>query len=375
MKKLLICTFVLMAAFFAVPVHAQKSFVRPALEWTALFDRSEIWLGGDGIFTIPLDGDDTLSSAAPGRKTLFVFSDSMVGTSNPETREFKDARMVNHSAAILEGEKPDSEKIRFIYGKHGDMSRSNIFDVNCWLQDGIVIDGTLYLTGIRTGKDWKPVGIDLITVPLKDGEPDWPRFQRTEDFPIMARSDTAQACFGIGILDRSKEDGFVYVYGYRDRFEGSRKGLIAARVKLKEFSDAKSWRFWDGRAWVDDVAKTLPDEAVLADNVSAELSVTPVEGDRFMLVYTRDVMSPHIECRTGKSPVGPFASPVRIFYCPEPSEMGNGIYTYNAKAHPHLSRPSMLLISYNVNRFASLPHRTDEYRPRFIELLISFPVE
>ena len=44
---------------------------------------------------------------------------------------------------------------------------------------------------------------------------------------------------------------------------------------------------------------------------------------------------------------------------------------YNAKAHPHLSRPGELLISYNVNTFdfwGDFFRDADIYRPRFIRL-------
>ena len=345
------------------------SAAEPCKPWTNLFDRTEIWLGADGIFSIPLDGNDALASADMSTRTLFVFSDTFVGSADPETHRYKDARMINHSAAILTGNEPKNENIRFIYGRDGDMSRSNLFGVNCWLQDGIVIDRSVYLTALRTGKDWKPVGIDLVRIPLTEtGEPDWPKFHRIEDFPILVRNETAQVCFGIGILDRDSAEGFVYIYGYRDDLKTHRKSLVAARVEKKSFNDAQAWQFWSGSDWTPDIRSTLDFTASLVDRVSCELSVTPLPDGRFLLVYTRDVMSPIVECRLGDSPVGRFGEPIRIYEAPEPERLGPGIYCYNAKAHPHLSRPGKLLISYNVNRLGGLPHRTDEYRPRFIEL-------
>lgn len=340
----------------------------PVQEWTKLFDRDEIWLGADGIFSIPLDGRDELSSATEKTRTLFVFSDTMVGTADPQTKEYKNANMVNHSVAILEGNTPDPERIRFIYGKGGDMSRTNLFGYNCWLQDGIVIDGTVHLSAIRTGKNWKPLGLDLISVPLRDGRPQWDRFERKADFPALISNERFQSCFGAGILDHVSRDGYIYIYGYRDRLRGGRKGLIVARVEPKDFTDANRWRFWNGKQWTENLSASLEDEAVLVDGVSTELSVTPIEKDRYLLVYTRATMSPEIYCNLGDSPTGPFGKAEKIYHCPEPETLGKGIYTYNAKAHPHLSRKGTLLISYNVNRLGSLPHKTYEYRPRFVEL-------
>ncbi len=350
-------------------LHAQT----PDAAWTALFDRHEIWLGADGIFSIPLDGNDALASATKKTKTLFVFSDSFVGTADPETHRYKDARMVNHSAALLEGNEPDPAKIRFVYGKDGDMSRSNLFGVKTWLQDGITIDGTVYLIGLRPNdKDWKPAGLDLYEIPLgADGWPDWTKTRRTADVPILWRGEKELIDFGIGILDRTAADGFVYVYGYRDDLKTQRKNLVVARAPKKSFPDFTTWTFWNGFEWTKEIAAVLNDQAILAERVSCELSVTPLPDGRFILVYTKDVMGPQLEYRIGPTPLGPFEKPVPFYGTPEPEELGKGIYSYNAKAHPHLSKPGKLLISYNVNRLGGLPHKTDEYRPRFVELDLS----
>jgi hypothetical protein len=101
------------------------------------------------------------------------------------------------------------------------------------------------------------------------------------------------------------------------------------------------------------------------------LSVTPIGENRFLLVFVQDVMSDRVAYKVGSSPIGPFGETVVFYQAPEPQAMGSPIYVYNAKAHPHLSAPGLLLISYNVNRSGGLPHNTDEYRPRFVELPIS----
>ncbi len=343
-----------------------------AADWTALFDRHDGWLDADGIFSIPLDGNDALGSATPETKTLFVFSDTIVGTADPETRKYKDVGMVSHSAALLTGNEPDPTTIRFVYGKNGDGSRSNMFGVHTWLQDGLVVDGTVCLIGLRPGKeDWKPVGLDLIEIPLDDdGWPDWSKFKRTPNVPILLRTEKEHVNFGIGVTDLSAVDGFVYVYGYRDDLATHAKSLVAARVPKKSYRDFSRWTFWNGRDWSPKIESVLNVDAVLAERVSCELSVTPLPDGRFILVYSRDSIGPVLEYRVGKSPIGPFDEPVPFFETPEPKQLGNGIYTYNAKAHPHLSAPGTLLVSYNVNRMGGLPRSIDEYRPRFVTLEI-----
>ena len=368
---------------FSASVSAQPTVITAdqpgsnAERFTRMFDRSEGWLGADGIFSIPLDGNDNWGSAHKEGGTFFVFSDTMVGGTNPETKQYRNAGMVNHSAAILTNYEPEQKaerggSIQFFYGKNADGSRSNLFGKKYWLQDGIVIDKKLYLTAFTPDARWKPTQVDLITLPFASpGAPDWEKVTIQERFPLFAENERFQLVFGIGILDHTATDGYVYVYGYRDTLRGGTKHLIAARVKPESFADGEEWRFWNGSDWVKDRTEAFEDKAVLADRVSTELSVTPIAKDRFLLIFTQNVMSDRIAYKIGSSPIGPFGETVIFYRAPEPEAMGNPIYAYNAKAHPHLSAPGLLLVSYNVNRLASLPRTTDEYRPRFIELPVS----
>ena len=365
----------LSASVFAQPTVITADKAGSGAEWfTRLFDRSEVWLGADGIYSIPLDSNDNWGSAKKGTHTLFVFSDTMVGTADPETKKYKDANMVNHSAAILTKYDPTQQTeredaIRFLYGKNADGTRTNLFGKKYWLQDGIVIDGKLYLTAFTPDNRWKPTQVDLLTIPVVSSETlDWEKVTKTEKFPLWAENDQFQLVFGIGILDQKATDGYVYVYGYRDTLRGGTKHLVVARVKPESYADGEQWRFWDGNDWSKDITVAFRDEAVLADRISTELSVTPIGKDQYLLVFTQNVMSDRIAYKLGSSPTGPFGETVVFYRASEPQAMGSPIYSYNAKAHPHLSAPGLLLISYNVNRLGSLPRNTNEYRPRFIEL-------
>ena len=347
-----------------------------AERFTQMFDRFESWLGADGIYSISLNGNDNWGSANKASSTFFVFSDTMLGTADPETKRYRDVRMVNHTTAVLTNYEPEqktgrTDTIRFYYGKNANGDRTNLFDKKYWLQDGIVIDNKIYLTAFTPDNRWKPTHVDLITIPLLSAETfDWNNVTITESFPFFAENEQYQLLFGAGILDHSATDGYIYVYGYRDTLRGGRKHLVAARVKPESYADGESWRFWNGNDWVKDCTEAFRHEAQLAERISTELSVTPIAKDKFLLVFTQDVMSDRIAYKVGSSPIGPFGETFVFYRAPEPRTLGEGIYVYNAKAHPHLSSPGLLLISYNVNRLGSLPRNANEYRPRFIELPI-----
>ncbi|WP_448633149.1 hypothetical protein [Pedobacter panaciterrae] len=84
-----------------------------ATEWTNLFVRNNGWFGGDGIYTIPLNGVE--SGKPEAKKTLFIFSDSMIGNIKDDKME-PGAKMIHNSIAILKGTKPVKDNITF-FGK------------------------------------------------------------------------------------------------------------------------------------------------------------------------------------------------------------------------------------------------------------------
>ena len=136
-----------------------------------------------------------------------------------------------------------------------------------------------------------------------------------------------------------------------------------------DFADFDAWRFWEGAAWVADVTASKP----VAGRISTEMSVTPLPDGRFLMVFMLDTISRKIAVRTAPAPEGPWGDFTEIYHIPVPANPP-GLFTYHAKAHPHLSDPGELLISYNVNTTGSFwDHFTyaDIYRPRFIRLILN----
>ncbi|MEO1077419.1 MAG: DUF4185 domain-containing protein, partial [Bacteroidota bacterium] len=183
----------------------------------------------------------------------------------------------------------------------------------------------------------------------------------------LARGDLT---FGNGLLDNTTEagapspDGFLYVYGVRN--DPFIKQLLVARVQPSAIADFSTYRFWNGREWVADLDAAVP----VTDRVSNELSVSPLADGRYLLVFQLDALGRDVAVRVGQSPVGPWSAPIRVYEAPEPATDPD-TFVYNAKAHPHLSSPGELLISYNVNTFdffGDFFADADIYRPRFIRL-------
>lgn len=363
--------------------------VEAAPEWTALFHRTDGWTGADASYSIPLSGDERTGTAGMTR-TLFSFGDTFIGRVDPATgHRDKTTVMVNNSLALLDGGAPDPGRLAFFWGRDGATGGKAVFvpepeasGYYYWAQDGLVVDGRLLLFALRTrenpdgaeGFGFVVDGADLLEVPLGSHGPELGRMTRHRTPLGFRTADGQEETFLCGaVMDMSHRavgesgDGYVYVYGTRRA--GPRRGLAVGRVLPEDFLAFDRWTFYDGAGW----SPAIRDCAVQVADMACEFSVTPIlEGlhrGRFLLVYTPGSMGRQVACRLSDAPEGPFGPPVVLFHTPEPDE-GRCIYTYNAKAHPHLSEPGTLLVSYNVNASSWKAHFEDGgiYRTRWIRL-------
>jgi hypothetical protein len=360
-----------------------KFRVERAPEWTAIFKRSQGWFGGDGIFAIPYTGTDNPSSA--GDSILFLFSDTMVG-------EIKDGKlqpgykMVNNSVMMLKGTEATEANARFMVNKTPAGEPATVFIPETpatkkgdyyWLGDGFVNNANknMYIFAYRirnteTKEDFpfREVGNSLLVIPQGSKFPFADHHQL--DLPFSFHEDSASnTSFGVGVLDNTAEaktispDGFIYVYGVR----GKAKELVAARTKPEAMENFTAWEFWNGKDW----SKNFSDTQAIADSVSNELSVTPIGNNKYALIYQYGGILPTIYMQVGPTPAGPFGPRIKVWDTTADLE-DKELFSYNAKAHPAISKPGELLVSFNVNSFKfasvieSLPNL---YRPRFVRIV------
>ena len=341
--------------------------------WTDLFDQESGWTGADGVYSIPLSGDER-ACAGYLTQTFFTFSDTFIGQVEHGQR-LPGTAMVNNTQALLAGGTPAEDAIEFFWKTDGlghptamvdaDTAREEYF----WPQDGAVVDGDLVLFAMRMAPADTAFGFELRGVsqiawkvgpgmpfatytqsvtPLQDGVDSYGR-------AVLANTAAARAPF---------PDGYVYVYGLRELpFD---KQMLVARVAPGDFGNFSAYRFRDGAAWSPDLHAAAP----LVHRMSSEYSVSPLADGRFLVTYQQDdFLGQDITVRLAASPVGPFEAVVPIYHIPEPG-LDPDLYAYGAKAHPHLSRPDRLLVSYHLNTFDFAGHfkYADIYRPRFVEL-------
>lgn len=361
--------------------------VEAAPQWDALFKRSHGWFGGDGIFAIPLNGVDAYNENDT-TETLFQFGDTMIGDIVNDSLQ-PGFLMIRNSVAVLKGNKPDESNISFQWDTTKDGKPATVFvpkvdgtikeDIY-WLGDGFVnqeLDSSLfafaYIIRNTTTNDWgfTETGNVLIEIPKGSKPPFKDHKQTVTPFYLKGTADTANdhGSFGAAIFVNTKgagapdPDGYVYVYGMR----GKKKNVMVARVKPASFKQFDQWRFFDGKDWNADINQS----ANITDSASNEMSVTPLPDGRYAMVFQVNGISSFVGLRIGKTPYGPFGKVINVWNCDSSTKDSKKIFPYNAKAHPHLSKPGELLISYNVNSFdffneiKIFPYL---YRPRFISL-------
>jgi hypothetical protein len=354
--------------------------VEAAPEWTDLFYRKSGWFGADGVFSIPLSGVDKVGNVG-NQETLLLFSDTYIGevaNGKPEPGNV----MVNNTVAIVQGNEPNRDSITFFYKKSGTGTPETFFvpqykgekKEHFWLGDGFVNSAkgnTLYLFAYHiqiTGPgvfDFIEPDVSILALPA-GSRPPFER-QRQLKTPLHIRvPGIGEGNFGAGILANTRwagaphPDGYVYVYAC----VGQDKNLLAARVKAGDFEDFSKWRYWNGKGWTANIAELKS----ITNAVSNELSVTPLPDGRYALIFQVLGLSDKVGMRIGQSPVGPFGEIQEIWRTPEADE---GLFCYNAKAHPNLSKPGELLISYNtitLDFWNDIQKNAHIYRPRFIRL-------
>lgn len=350
-------------------------------EWTHLFYRNHEWFGADGIFSIPLSGVDTADGSD---STLFIFSDSMVGDV-VDGKIIREYPSMNNTVAILIGNEANEENIFFAHGVNSNGHPAALFIPNTpsfqpgdyyWLGDGFVnqeLNNNLYIFAYQMrnmdSSDWSFAQVSSVIIKLPEGSrpPFAEQVQIETPFIIRGEVEQETGTLGAGIFVNTKEagapnpDGYVYVYGVM----GRNKKLLVSRVLPADFEDFDKWSFWDGADWTDDFNNI----GFATTNVSNELSVTPLSDGRYALVFQVNGMGSKIGLRLGLTPYGPFGPIIEVWDCKEAKQ--KNYFTYNAKAHPHLSNPGELLISYNVNAFNFREEITKDphlYRPRFVKI-------
>ena len=317
----------------AAPTQDWK--VTPDPSWDACFQRTQGWNGADGAYSVGLAGG----------WTGWLFSDTMVGTVNPDGSRSPDNRFLHNSWARIEGQRPANSVFSSDELIGAD---SNWY----WVYQPVLEKdhrGYLFLGEFTIGEG--PEGLNFRQVGTCLAQLDW-----RGDAPIVSGllpvpyfREQPAVNFGAAVIH---DDQWIYVYGTRDFT--TRKEVLLARVPQGHVDQFERWQFWPD--WSD----SLDDAKPLLKEASNEFSVFWKDSEVRLLTQVGN----EVRLYRSSSPSEPFSESVVLQKLPQE----DSVMTYNAKAHPEMGWP--LLITYNRNALPPelIMKKADRYRPRCLRL-------
>lgn len=370
-----------------------------APEWDEIFRRTSGsgWYSGDGVFSIPFDGVDTIGHKK-NTKTFWLFSDSRFCNSmDPNTYSISGGGFVNHSVAVMntvpDGTVPTFADMEYFWGPNGDNSKGNIYDIHMWAKDGLFSNDTISMFMIAKKDD--PIAgkkmvsdIYLVKTPVVDGIPDFSNYSKENTgFLTVWNNGANNTRLGSAVMDNSIEggahtpDGYVYVYGVRKI--NTRRGAVVSRVRKEKFNSIAAYEFWDGTNWSKNFEDLDSDDAEIFTKVSSDrYSVTPIKNGpfsgKYMMIYMRRLSHPVVEYRVSNNLVGPWSEGVPVWGITEELDLYGmeNANVYGAKAHPHLSESGELLVSYCCNVKQHDIRNNNKNRARFFRIKLNeFAIE
>jgi hypothetical protein len=301
-----------------------------------------------------IGGDATYSTALPNGQVAFDFSDTLVGTAQPNgagslTGIPNNSELVgtppnlftdiggtyNSPQSLIPDSGSDSWQVAATYVENG----SQLIFVNEFAPvAGSLFDTSIAVMSLASGD---PTFASLTTVPT-DGQTQW----------------------GISAM---QDGSYEYIYGLDFNFAtNTYAGMKLARVSIGETLDTAAWNYWNGSSWVAGEANAKPFFAA-----EVLTGVIPLEnGSGFMAVSIPGgvINDRTVDLFFSCSPQGPWSSPHPVFNIPQVSSFPDEM-AYMPTFHPELSGSGNLVMSYNINSTDSvsvLQQNVHAYQPQFL---------
>jgi hypothetical protein len=301
------------------------------------------WTGGDGTYSLQL----------PNGSTLWMFSDSYIGTVNPTT-DMRSSYLFNvHNALALVDKGLTTFTTVYRSGTSVQSPGPYFATSNSsewyWINAGIVTPNQSEIKILLT--EWTGnyhfLGDSIATLSL-------PSLNIVSIQPL----NLTPAVEWTYMLQNGTT---VYIYGTED--DGlAGKYVHVAKTSVYNLSNTADWTFWNGSGWAPGQSNSARDSTY---NISNGFSVSRF-GNEYVLVGLSGVaFSGTIVTLTSPTPEGPWSNETTVYQIPGNGE--NGLIAYGPLAHPEFMSNGSVLVSYNVNNVnSSKLTNASNYRARFI---------
>ncbi len=315
--------------------------------FTGYGNTSGQWSGGDSTVSVPL----------PDGRDAWFFSDTFLGTVNPDGSRPANSPFIHNSIVVQNGSALVSTRYGGTPGAPDSLVKPADGSSDFYWVNGGVVEGNvlrmLYMRMRATGSgslDFAQVDTALVTFTL----------------PGLAVQSITDLSLGGSIAWGSTvvDDGrYTYIYG-SESTSGAMRFAHLARVPVGGLTGP--WQYWTGSGWSGSEASS----ARLLSGVGTGYAVQHVGNQYVLITVDTDIpFNADLVAYTAPAPTGPFSGPIELFTAPEPGTIP-GTIVYDARVHPELATAGNLLVSYNVNSLTAGAVYADAtiYRPRFVDV-------
>jgi hypothetical protein len=332
----------------------------PAVTPTATPDTSMDALFSDQDGPGWIGGDASYSTALPNGQEAFSFSDTLIGTAQPDGEASLTG--LPHSSQLTGTVSDLSTDVGGTEAAPQTLIPDNSGN-DSWQTGAVYMEGGTEQVFVN---EFAPVSGSLYddftgragiaSFSLSSGQP---TFTSVTLIPTDANTQWGNAM--------TQSSGYDYIYGLSmNNATDTFYGMKVARVPVGDSTDASDWTFWNGTSWAAGEGN-----AVATPGFPLISGVVPLEnGGGFMGTGTggsgsNEWVSVTFSC----SPTGPWSTPVDIYAIPEVSEYSDEV-AYMATFHPELAGNG-LVTSYDINSLdglSALEQNDHVYQPRFIDI-------
>jgi hypothetical protein len=308
-------------------------------------------------------GDATYSTKLPDGRESFVFSDTLIGTAQPDgTAEITGMANSSELVGVLPRLTPDYEGTYDAPSSLIPDDAPRPAEWNAFATYTLGLDQMIFLNqfsgpnGILT---LSYTGRSAIAVMSLHGGR-MPTLSSVVPLPNDLATEWGQATVQSG--------GFLFVYGAtREPAHQTVEGMKVARVRLVDSLDVAAWQYWNGSDWVsDETAATV----VPTDNLLTGVMPNP-DGIGYIGVSIPDgvINDTTVDLSYADAPQGPWTAPAPVYTIPELRQYPGEI-AYSPTFHPELSpNGNDVVVSYNIDTTGGFPvllQDVHSYQPRFL---------
>jgi hypothetical protein len=364
-RVLLLCGLSATAVFSQCQLPAAPGAGSPDPDFNSLVTQNGPgWTGGDGTYSLRLpDGTD-----------LWMWSDSYIGTVDPQTRLRSNWLFTAHNSLTVQTGTTTMSTVGYPPQTTSYFVPSNPAD---WFWQG---------AGIVTQPS---AGVYKIKIVLLEWTGVY-QFQGISIATLSYPSLTIDSIDPVPLPDLSIEWGsqllrlgnYIYLYGIKDPGTWQKQPHVARMSSVNDLTNPAAWQFWNAtqKAWLSGQSNATPLAGVPA--ITNEYTVTRHNAATgpFYVMTGMDTWNPpypgwkNVVMYYSCQPQGPWQKRTIVYVTPETGAPGcktGTLLTYNPKIHAEFTSAAGVLVSYNVNAGVGQDLVcADDYKPRFIRVPI-----